>query len=110
MEEQLSTENYGEIRRKTEPFARRRRITGNLEEEDTSDNVSTQELIDLIQVLSNGYIKPDVREGSTLMGVRDTKRYFPIIDAAFEVILKRMGYSITETDTIINKLKYKQHD
>lgn len=75
-----------------------------LEDEHFSE-VSTAELIGLINVLSNGYIKPDVRDHSSLDGVRDTKRFFPIIEVCFEEFLARLGKTKIEVLAIINKTR-----
>ena len=72
--------------------------------------VSTSELIRLIEVLGNGYIKPDVRTGSSLGGVRDTKRYFPIIEECFREILKRIGLDNTAILAVIFNTKTKNHE
>lgn len=43
---------------------------------------NANDLIRWLEVLSNGYVKPDVnKQSSNIQGVvRDTKKYFPYID------------------------------
>lgn len=72
---------------------------------ENSDRLTNDELIKLVSVLSNGYIKPDVREHSTLDGVRDTKKYFPVIEVCFEQLLKRIGITSNEILAVMNKVK-----
>lgn len=72
--------------------------------------ITNQELISLIAVLSNGYIKPDVRTSSSLDGVRDTKRYFPIIEACFKELLARLGLEKSEILGIISSTRNRNYE
>lgn len=62
-----------------------------------------KELVDYLEVLGNGYVKPDLAtEGRVQSGVvRDTKKYFPYIDAINQEMCKRAG--ITFPPNSINR-------
>lgn len=106
-------DRFGEIRSKPIPAKIREEMLNThdaeqgepIKYEDTVETLSNIELIQLISVLSNGYIKPDVRDHSTLDGVRDTKKYFPIIEVCFEQLLRRIGITSNEILAVMNKVK-----
>lgn len=56
-------------------------------------NPTFQELTDYLRVLGQGYVKPDLaKENRTTEGiVRETKKYFPFIDALNVEMCKRAG-------------------
>lgn len=59
---------------------------------------SVSDLIRWLEVLSNGYVKPDVNKStSNTQGVvRDTKKYFPFIDNINDKLCQDLGVTKPE--------------